>query len=45
MKYLRSIAGIAGSECAVLLAIAAMILVMSGFENGFEAIQFAQGNF
>lgn len=45
MKFLRSIAGVAGSECAMLLAIAATILVLFGIDNGFETIQFAQGNF
>ncbi len=45
MKFLRSIAGLAGSECAVLLATAATVLVLSGFGNGFETIQFAHRNF
>jgi hypothetical protein len=45
MKFLRSIAGIAGSECAALLAIAATAFVMSGKGMTLEVVQFAQGNF
>lgn len=45
MRFFRSIAGIAGSECAVLLAIAATAFVMSGDGMTFEMVQFAQGNF
>jgi hypothetical protein len=45
MKFVRSITGVAGSEFAMLLAIAATVLALSGYDIGFETIQFAHGNF
>ncbi len=45
MKFLQSIAGIAGTECAVLLALAAATFLMSGQGMSFEAVQLASGNF
>ena len=45
MRFLHNIAGIAGSECVVLLAMAAAVFALSGNGMSLDAIQFASGNF
>ncbi|MDG2002409.1 MAG: hypothetical protein P8J20_03670 [Novosphingobium sp.] len=45
MKFIYNIAGIAGTECAVMLAMAAAALMLSGDGMSFDAVQLASGNF
>lgn len=45
MKLVHDIAGIAGSEIAILLAIGAAAFLLSGHGGSLETVQFASGNF
>jgi hypothetical protein len=45
MRFLHDIAGIAGSELAILLAIGAAVLMLSGHGVSLDYVQFASGNF
>jgi Flp pilus assembly pilin Flp len=45
MRFLRNIAGVAGSEFAMLLAIGAAVLVLIGHGESVDVSQFMMGNF
>ncbi|MCX7864167.1 MAG: hypothetical protein N2423_03880 [Novosphingobium sp.] len=45
MRHFRNSSGVAGYECAVLLAIAAFLCAMSAPQFGFELVPFARDNF